>query len=269
MADGVAAQEAWTRTPWDVRRRARSGALTGHTAGMAPGRVQGNLAIVPEEAAAEFLLFCQRNQKPCPILAVGDPGDPALPTLGEGIDVRTDLPRYRVFRNGEPAGRPTDLLDVWRDDLVTFVLGCSFSFEEALLEQGIPLRHVEKGRNVPMYRTSLPTEAAGRFHGELVVSMRPFRPAHAIRAIQTTSRFAQVHGAPVHLGDPTQIGIDDLGAPDFGDPTLVAPDELPLFWACGVTPQLALRAAGLDLCVVHEPGSMLVTDLRNADLAVF
>lgn len=256
-------------TPSEVRAEARAGRLTGHTASLAAGHVQGNLVIVPEAAAAEFLLFCQRNPKPCPVLAVGEPGDPSLPELGADIDIRSDVPRYRVFRDGEPAGRPSDVADVWRDDLVTFVLGCSFSFEEALLEQGIPLRHHEQGSNVAMYRTDVPARSAGRFRGPTVVSMRPFLPQHAIRAIQVTSRFDRVHGAPVHLGDPSQIGIDDIDAPDFGDRVEVAPGEIPLFWACGVTPQLALRDAGLDLCITHDPGAMLVTDLRNADLSTF
>lgn len=251
----------------DARRLIRSGAFRGHTSGAAAGCVQANLVILPKAYADEFLLFCQRNPKPCPVLAVGDPGDPTLPALGRDLDIRSDVPRYRVWRHGELVDEPADIASLWRADLVTFALGCSFSFEHALMEQGIPLRHVERGVNVAMYRTHLPTAAAGRFSGPLVVSMRPFKPAHAIRAIEITSRYAAVHGSPVHLGDPAAIGIADLSRPDYGDAVPVQPDEIPLFWACGVTPQAALQAARPQLCITHAPGAMLITDLRNANLA--
>jgi uncharacterized protein YcsI (UPF0317 family) len=256
------------REPRAVRELIRSGRYDGHTSGLAPGRVQGNLAILPKRLADDFLRFCQRNPKPCPLLAVGEPGDPMLPLLGEDIDIRTDVPRYRVFRNGELVDEPTDLRAVWRDDLVTFVIGCSFSFEEALIEDGLPLRHIACGVNVAMYRTSIPTVPAGPFRGPLVVSMRPLKPADAIRAIQITSRFPTVHGAPVHVGLPEAIGIRDLAKPDWGDAVEVMPDELPVFWACGVTPQAVVMETKPDLCITHAPGSMLVTDLNNARLAV-
>ncbi|MFQ3622286.1 MAG: putative hydro-lyase [Acetobacteraceae bacterium] len=249
-----------------ARLAARSG-HAGHTAGLAPGFVQGNLVVLPEADASDFLRFCVANPKPCPILAVSEPGDPFLPALGEDLDLRTDLPRYRVWREGAVVAEPTDLTGHWRGDLVAFVLGCSFSFEEALLAEGIPLRHHALGRNVAMWRTSIPCTPAGRFAGPLVVSMRPFRAADAIRAIQITSRFPAVHGAPVHLGDPRLIGIDDLSRPHYGDPVPVEPDEIPLFWACGVTPQAAIAAARLPFAITHAPGSMLVTDLLNARLA--
>jgi len=235
---------------------------------MAHGAVQGNVVILPRELAADFLRFCQRNPKPCPLLGVGEAGDPALPMLGEELDIRTDVPRYRVFENGRCVDEPTDLGRWWRADLVTFVLGCSLSFEQALLEAGLRLQHAERGTAVPMYRTSVPTQAAGPFHGPLVVSMRPFRPADAIRAIQITSRFPAVHGAPVHLGLPEAIGIRDLARPDYGMPVEISPDELPVFWACGVTPQAVVEAAKPPFCITHYPGAMLITDLRNADLAV-
>ena len=251
----------------DARRLARAGLLDGHTSGAAPGFVQGNLVILPAALAGDFLRFCQRNPRPCPVLAVSDPGDPALPTLGEDIDVRTDLPRYRVWRDGELVDEPRDLLAAWRDDLVAFVLGCSFSFEQALVEAGIALRHVELGRNVAMYRTSVPTVPAGPFHGPMVVSMRPLRPADAIRAVQVTSRFPGGHGAPVHIGLPSMIGIRDLAAPDFGDAVPVHDDELPVFWACGVTPQAVVMATKPPLCITHAPGCMLVTDLLNHRIA--
>lgn len=253
--------------PREVRRAIRRREHTGHTAGLAPGYVQGNLCILPLEYAADFLLFCQRNPKPCPVLGVSEPGDPRLPALGEDLDIRSDVPLYRVFKDGKPQGDVPHLRDLWREDLVTFVLGCSFSFEEALREAGLPLRYVEEGKNVPMFRTSVDTVPAGPFRGKLVVSMRPFKPADAIRAIQITSRFPSVHGAPVHLGRPELIGIADLREPWVGDATEVRDDEIPLFWACGVTPQSVVLDAKVPLCITHAPGHMLVTDLKNADLA--
>jgi uncharacterized protein YcsI (UPF0317 family) len=223
--------------------------------------------IVDAQHAGDFLRFCQRNPRPCPLVAVGEPGDPTLPSLGE-IDIRTDLPRYRVFRDGELAGEETDIGQLWREDLVTFALGCSFSFEEALMADGLEVRNVTRGCNVPMYDTNLPCVPAGPFAGGMVVSMRPFMAADAIRAIQVCTRFPAVHGAPIHLGDPGQIGISDLAQPDYGDPVDLLPGEIPLFWACGVTPQVALAAARLPLAITHSPGCMLVTDLRNSQLAI-
>jgi len=255
------------RDPRAARRAIRAGAFASPTSGIAPGFVQGNLCILPREYADDFRAFCERNPKPCPLLAESAPGDPRLPALAEDLDIRTDVPRYRVFRDGELVEEIADLKRVWRDDLVTFVLGCSFSFEEALLQEGLPVRHIEQGRNVPMYLTSVDTVPAGPFGGKLVVSMRPFRPADAIRAIVVTARYPRVHGAPVHIGRPDLIGIGDLGRPWVGDAVDVREDELPVFWACGVTPQSAVRHARPSLCITHAPGHMLVTDLRNADLA--
>jgi uncharacterized protein YcsI (UPF0317 family) len=252
-----------------ARARIRSGEFQGPTSGMAPGYVQGNLVVLPAEYAADFHRFCQANPKPCPVLAISEAGSPALPTLGDDIDLRTDLPRYRVWVDGQLTDEPTDIGSLWRDDLVAFAIGCSFSFEEALIEAGLELRHQSQGCNVPMYRTSIATTPAGRFSGPLVVSMRPFDAADAIRAIQITSRFPAVHGAPVHLGDPAQIGIADLSRPDYGDAVTLRDGEMPVFWACGVTPQAALRAAKLPLCITHAPGSMLVTDRRNSEFSTF
>jgi len=251
----------------EARLAIRSGAHRSHTAGLAPGYVQGNLCIVPRQHAADFRAFCERNPKPCPLLGVSEPGDPRLPSLGEDLDLRTDIPGYRVFRNGMLEGDVPDLKGLWRDDFVAFVLGCSFSFEEALTKAGLRLRYVEQKKNVPMYRTSVDTAPAGPFRGKLVVSMRPFKPADAIRAIEITSRYPRVHGSPVHLGNPRAIGIEDLQKPWAGDPTEVLEDELPLFWACGVTPQSVALEAKLPLCITHVPGHMLVTDLTNASLA--
>ena len=249
------------------RSRIRSGDFSGPTAGLAAGNVQANLVILPKVLAHEFLRFAQANPKPCPVLAVSEPGDPGLPSLGEDLDIRTDLPKYRVWRDGELVEEPFDIRHVWRDDLVSFALGCSFSFEQALVEEGIELRHMTCGSNVPMYRTNIRCMPAGRFAGPLVVSMRPLAPADAIRAIQITSRFPSVHGAPVHIGLPGAIGIKDLAKPDYGDSVPVGSSELPVFWACGVTPQAVIAEAKPDFCITHAPGSMLITDLLNTKLA--
>src|SRR6516165_2955170 len=249
------------------RLRIRSQNSSEPTAGLAPGNVQANLVILPQALAHDFLRFAQANPKPCPVLAVSEPGDPRLPSLGEDLDIRTDLPCYRVWRRGELVEEPFDLFHVWRDDLVSFALGCSFSFEEALVENGIELRHITCGSNVPMYRTNIPCAPAGPFAGPLVVSMRPLKPKDAIRAIQITSRFPSVHGAPMHIGLPEAIGIKDLAKPDYGDAVPVESDELPVFWACGVTPQAVIAEVRPDFCVTHAPGCMLITDLLNTTLA--
>ena len=252
-----------------ARAAIRNGEWTGHTSGLAEGHVQGNVVILPKALANDFLRYCQRNPKPCPLLAVSEPGQALLPSLGADIDIRTDLPCYRVWRDGVLTDQPTDISTLWRDDLVTFVIGCSFSFEEALLQAGIPLRHIAQNRNVAMYRSNIATVSAGVFSGPMVVSMRPLKAADAIRAIQITSRFPNVHGAPVHIGDPLQIGIADLAAPDYGDAVDVLADEVPVFWACGVTPQAAITQARPEFCITHAPGAMLITDLMNHQLATF
>ena len=252
----------------EARQAIRRGEWVRHTSGLAPRNAQGNLVILPENLATDFLRFCQRNPKPCPLLAVSEPGDPFLPTLGRDVDIRSDVPLYRVWRNGKMVEEVTDIASLWRSDLVSFLLGCSFSFEHALIDAGIPLRHVAQGRNVAMYRTSIQTVPAGPFHGPMVVSMRPMTAADAIRAVQITARVPAVHGAPVHLGDPALIGIADVSKPDFGDPVDILPGELPVFWACGVTPQAVVMAAAPEFCITHAPGYMLITDLLNSDLAL-
>ncbi|MFZ5548351.1 MAG: putative hydro-lyase [Pseudomonadota bacterium] len=249
------------------RAAIRAGQVSGHTSGLAGRHVQGNLVILPAAWAGEFLDYCRANPKPCPLLAVTEPGEAELPTLGEGIDIRTDVPRYRVWRHGELVDEPTDIRALWRDDLVSFVLGCSFSFEQALTDAGIALRHVEQGLNVAMFRTSIPTTPAGRFAGPLVVTMRPLKPADAQRAAEITARYPRVHGAPVHIGDPAAIGIADLNHPDYGDAVQIRADEVPVFWACGVTPQAALAAARPEFCITHAPGAMLITDWLNHQMA--
>ncbi len=255
------------QTGADVRAACRGGGWTRQTSGLALGYAQANLVILPQEWAWDFLLFCQRNPKPCPLLDVTEPGVPHPRRIAADADLRTDLPKYRVWKNGELVDEPTDIGDLWQPDFVSFLIGCSFTFESALLQAEVPVRHVELGRNVPMYRTSIPCVPAGRFHGPLVVSMRPLRPADAIRAVQITSRFPSVHGAPVHFGLPDQIGIHHLDQPDFGESVPIAADELPVFWACGVTPQAAIMAAKPPLVITHSPGCMFVSDLRDEQLA--
>lgn len=254
--------------PHAVRRAARSGAFAGVTAGLAPGCVQGNVCILPRAFAEDFRAYCERNPKPCPLIGASEPGDPRLPALGEDLDIRSDVPRYRVFRDGKLSDEVMDVRDLWSEDMVAFVIGCSFSFEEALAEGGIPLRYVAEGRNVAMYLTSIETEPAGPFHGPMAVSMRPLKAADAILAVQITSRFPKAHGAPVHIGKPELIGIEDLDRPFAGDRIEVRPDELPVFWACGITPQAAVLRAKPPICITHAPGHMLVTDVRNSEWAL-
>ena len=244
----------------DVRAAARSGALSGPTCGLAPGYLQANLVILPQELAPDFLLFCQQNPKPCPLIDMTEPGKWELCDVAPGSDIRTDVPLYRVYRHGLLTDEPTEITHLWRHDLVTFLLGCSFSFEAALQRAGLPVRHLEERRNVPMFRTNIPCTPAGRLRGKLVVSMRPLTPAQAIQAIVVTSAFPQAHGAPVHFGDPGAIGISDLSHPDFGDPVTIGPDEVPVFWACGVTPQVMLMELQPEFAITHSPGCMFVTD---------
>lgn len=256
-------------TPLDVRRAAREGILTGPTSGLASGYVQVNLVILPEPQAAGFLRFCQANPKPCPLLAVSEPGARTCTLLGRDLDIARDVPAYRIYRHGQVSDTRTDVAEDWRNDLVTFALGCSFTFEHALISAGLQVRHIDEVRNVPMYNTSVPLSSAGGFGGNLVVSMRPFAAADAIRAIQITTRYPQVHGSPVHLGNPSLIGISDLSKPDYGDSVSVGEDEIPVFWACGVTPQQVLIDSGIEFAITHSPGHMLVTDIPDNSLALF
>ncbi|MFF3513986.1 putative hydro-lyase [Streptomyces sp. NPDC002573] len=250
---------AWS--PREARARFREG-LTGATAGTAAGHTQVNLISVPADWAYDMLVFCQRNPKPCPVLDVTDAG--AFGTvLADGADLRTDLPRYRVWRDGELVDEPTDVLAHWRDDLVSFLIGCSFTFECALSDAGVPLRHIEQGRNVPMYVTARQCRPAGRLSGPMVVSMRPVPPQHLAAAIRESGLLPAVHGSPVHCGDPSGLGIDDLDRPDFGDPVDAEADDIPVFWACGVTPQAAVMASRPPFAITHAPGQMFITDARD------
>ncbi len=246
-----------------ARSTIRAGRHTGGTAGLAPGNVQANIVILPAAWAADFAAFCRANPRSCPLIASSEPGDPALPALGADIDIRRDLPGYRVFRDGRPEREVPDVAALWRDDLVTFAIGCSYTFEAALVAGGMGVRHIEEGRLVPMYRTDRPTAAVGPFGGPLVVSMRPFASGDVGRAAAITARFPDMHGAPVHVGDPAALGIADLGRPDYGEAVTVASGEEPVFWACGVTSQAAVEGAGLPFFIAHAPGKMLITGRRH------
>jgi uncharacterized protein YcsI (UPF0317 family) len=247
----------------EIRALIRSGIHQGHTAGLAPGKLQCNLAILPEAYALDFLRFCQRNPKPCPVVGVSETGDPKLPTLGHDIDIRTDVPKYRVFRDGVLSEEVSDINDLWADDLVTVALGCSFTFENALMRAGIPVRHIEQGRNVPMFRSNIALRPAGPFGGEMVITMRPIPEGRVDDAHAISARFPQAHGAPIATGDPAALGIASLDAPDYGDPVEVRAGEVPVYWACGVTPQNVLLQAKLPLCITHSPGHMLISDVAE------
>lgn len=265
--DGISFEVLRTRSVKEARAEIRRGAYVGHTAGIGSGYLQGNLAILRAELALDFFRFCQRNPKPCPLVGVSDTGDPMLRTLGADIDVRSDIPMYNIYRDGELAEQRPDIADLWQDDMVAFIIGCSFSFEEAMSQEGIRLRHIDENKTVPMYRTSIETVAAGPFGGPMVVSMRPLTVRDAIRACEITARFPQAHGAPIHFGDPAEIGIADIHRPDYGDAVTIHDNEIPVFWACGVTPQAALRQAKPALCITHAPGRMLITDLASTKQA--
>ena len=248
------------RTPREIRLAIRRGLHPGNTSALAPGYVQANLVILPGVHASDFQLFCQRNPAPCPLLAVTPPGEPVLAELAPGADLRTDLPLYRIYRHGELAEEVTSLQSHWREDLVGFLLGCSFTFDSLLQEAGLPVRHLEEGVTVPMYRTTQACRGAGVFEGPLVVSMRPMPRPLVELAVELTAGYPLVHGAPVQVGEPHRLGIQDLRQPDWGDPVTVYPDEVPVFWACGVTPQAVALHARLPLVLTHAPGHMLVTD---------
>jgi len=248
--------------PAALRQACRRGEFDRPTAGHVPGYVQSNLVILPHADAADFLLFCQRNPRACPLVEVLAPGA-REPACAPGADLATDLPGYRIHRDGALAEERADIRALWQPDFTSFLIGCSFSFESALQQAGIALRHIDQGRNVAMYRTNLPCAPAGRFEGEMVVSMRPIKRGDVGTVVEICGRFPQSHGAPVHVGDPRALGIADLAAPDYGDAVQILDDELPVFWACGVTPQWVVQRSGLALCITHAPGKMFVTDLKG------
>jgi uncharacterized protein YcsI (UPF0317 family) len=253
----------------EARMMIRQGNWRKPTAGLAPGFVQANLVILPRQLAYDFLLFAQRNPKPCPVIEVTDTGSSEPKLSAPGADLRTDIPRYRIYQDGKLAQEVTDLLGVWKPDLVAFLLGCSFSFETALLKAGVPIRHIEEEKNVPMFISSIACAPAGAFSGPLVVTMRPIPAPLVPKAVQVSGRFPAVHGAPVHIGDPAAIGIRDLGRPDFGDPVTIHAGEIPVFWACGVTPQAVAMQTKPPLMITHAPGHMFISDLRDESLAAY
>ncbi|CAN5571567.1 putative hydro-lyase [soil metagenome] len=254
------------RSPADIRKLIRANEWMSQTAGLAHDYVQANLVILPHEDAEDFREFCKRNPKPCPVLDITDPGSPVPMNVAPNADLRTDLPRYRVYESGKLVEEPLEITRYWRDDLVAFLLGCSFTFEHGLVQAGVPLRHIERGLGVPMYRTNQECEPAGRFHGPLVVSMRPIPKHLAPVAIQSTARYPAVHGAPVHIGDPGQLDISDIMQPDWGDPPVVEAGDVPVFWACGVTPQAVAMESKPTFMISHAPGHMFITDLKVTDL---
>jgi uncharacterized protein YcsI (UPF0317 family) len=260
--------ELSTAHPSKVREYIRRNEWRQPTSGLANGFTQANLVILKKELAFEFLLFCQRNSKPCPVIDVTEPGSPVPQLVAPDADLRTDIPKYRIYRNGELSEEVDDIISYWEDDMVAFLLGCSFTFEKALLDNGIPVRHIECGTNVPMYKTNIPCVKAGRFEGPMVVSMRPIPEKDVVRAVQVTSRFPAVHGAPIHIGNPESIGIRDLQKSDFGDPVPINEGEVPVFWACGVTPQAVAMQVKPELMITHAPGHMFITNLREEQFGV-
>jgi uncharacterized protein YcsI (UPF0317 family) len=253
--------------PKELRQLIRNRSWAAPTSGAAQGYVQANLVMLPRDEAFNFLLFCVRNPKPCPILDVLEPGQ-VEPAIAPGADLRTDLPRYRIFENGELKAEVEDVTDAFTGDMVSFLLGCSFSFENAMLAAGLPIRNLAEGKNVSMYITDVACKPAGPFSAPLVVTMRPMTPKQAVRAVQVTTRFHLTHGAPVHMGAPEKIGIKNLNQPDFGDAVTIQPEEIPVFWACGVTSQLAATSASLPRVITHAPGYMFVSDLKDEDLTI-
>lgn len=255
-------------SPAEVRAMIRRGEWTKPTSGMAQGFTQANLAILKKDIAFDFLLFCQRNPKPCPVLDVTEAGSPVPRLVAPTADIRTDIPKYRIYRHGELVDEVQDILKYWEDDMVAFLIGCSFTFEHPLMNSGIPVRHIEENCNVAMYKTNIPCIQAGRFEGPVVVSMRPIPEKDVVRAVQITSRFPSVHGAPIHIGNPAGIGIKDIDKPDFGDRVTIKAGEVPVFWACGVTPQAVAMQIKPELMITHAPGHMFITDVRDEKFSV-
>lgn len=255
-----------TMAPSEVRKLIRREEITGQTSGMCAGYAQANLVILPKELAYDFLLFAQRNPRPCPILEVSDVGSRDLRFMAKDADIARDFPRYYVYEKGVRTGEYTDVSSIWRDDLVSFLIGCSFSFESELLEAGVPVRQIEEHKNVPMYDTNIPCEPAGIFHGNMVVSMRPIPYELVTKAVQVTAAMPRVHGAPIHIGNPEAIGIRDVNCPDYGESVTIRPGEVPVFWPCGVTPQNVIMNTKPDFVITHAPGHMFITDVKNVQL---
>lgn len=253
-------------SPCEVRKLIKEQKITGQTSGMCAGYAQANLCILPKDLAFDFLLFCTRNPRPCPILEVGDAGSRLIKAMADNADVATDFPKYRIWKDGVLTEEKTDISDIWQDDFIYFLIGCSFSFEAELLEAGIPVRHIEEGKNVPMFNTNIELQKAGIFGGNMVVSMRPIPYELVIKAVNVTAAMPRVHGAPIHIGNPELIGIKDISHPDYGDAVTIKDGEIPVFWPCGVTPQNAVMNAKPPLAITHSPGHMFITDVKNSSL---
>ena len=252
--------------PVKVREMIREEKITGPTSGMCPGYAQANLVVLPKEYAYDFLLFTQRNPKSCPVLEVSEEGDRYLRRIAPGADIASEIPKYRIYEKGVLTGEYTNVESFWRKDLVSFLIGCSFSFESELLDAGIEVRHISMGCNVPMYITNIECEPAGIFSGKMVVSMRPIPYEQIVKAVTVTGQMPKVHGTPIHIGDPSVIGIKDVYKPDFGDAVSIMPGEVPVFWCCGVTPQSVVMNVKPSFCITHAPGHMLITDVKNTEL---
>ena len=252
--------------PAAVRAQIREGHFTGQTSGLCNGYAQANLVTLPRDIAYDFLLFTQRNPRPCPLLEVSDTGSRLLQQIAPGADIATDLPKYRIYEHGVLTGEYTDVVKFWRKDFVSFLIGCSFSFEGELLAADVPVRHIEEGKNVPMYNTNIPCKPAGIFHGNLVVSMRPIPYELIPKAVLITGQMPKVHGAPIQIGAPEAIGITDLEHPDYGEMVTIRPGEVPVFWPCGVTPQNIIMSSRPEFVITHAPGHMLITDVKNVNL---
>ena len=253
-------------SPSEVRKLIREGKIVKPTSGMCAGYAQANLVVLPMDLAYDFLLFAQRNPKPCPILEVSDVGSRTLKKIAKDCDIAKDIPKYRIYKKGELVGEYTDVSEFWQDDFVSFLIGCSFSFESEMIEAGIEIRHITEDCNVPMYMTNIECESAGIFNGKMVVSMRPIKPDQVVKAVTVTETMPKVHGTPIHIGDPSVIGIKDINKPEFGDAVTINEGEVPVFWPCGVTPQSVIMNVKPDIVITHSPGHMLITDVKNVEL---
>ncbi|RIL74883.1 putative hydro-lyase [Staphylococcus cohnii] len=253
--------------PSTLRKMISKDELTGHTSGMAKGYVQANVVILPSAYAYDFLKFCFRNPKTCPLLDVSEIGSTSFPTYGKDANITNEVAQYKVYRYGELVESPTDIAHLFNDDMVSFLIGCSFTFEHALLDAGLPIRHIEEEHNVPMYITNIPAASSGHFSGNITVSMRPMTMQQAIKATEITTHFKNVHGTPIHIGNPSEIGIENITNPDFGEPVTIKENEVPVFWGCGVTPQSVALDAKPELMITHAPGHMFITDVPDSQLS--
>jgi uncharacterized protein YcsI (UPF0317 family) len=266
VKEGIDMTDLSFESPAFVRQQIRETTLQGPTSGLCRGYAQGNLVVLPKNLAYDFLLFAHRNPRPCPVLGVTDIGQKEFEIIAKDSDITTDIPKYRIYKKGELQGEYLDIKDYWREDFVSFILGCSFTFESALIDQEISVRHIEAKSNVPMFITNIQCRSAGIFSGPMVVSMRPIHVNNIVKTVQITTKYPRVHGAPIHIGNPKLIGINDIFNPDFGDPVEIKENEIPVFWACGVTPQAVAMDVKPEIIITHAPGHMFITDVKNHEL---